>query len=98
MVDVEFKLRARDGWSIREISRRTGWSRQAIRKALAAPAKQRHTARRIYDRLVSEHGFTGAEVTVRQAVARLRGARPRSTPRSTSPPDSSSCRVRRRSP
>ncbi len=113
MVDVEFiKLRARDGWSIREISRRSGWSRQTIRKALAAPAappryelsaprpspvmgpyldvvrqwladdetaprKQRHTARRIYDRLVSEHGFTGAEVTVRQAVARLRGARPR---------------------
>lgn len=111
MVDVEFiKLRARDGWSIRELHRRTGWSRQAIRKALAAPAappryklsaprpspvmgpyldvvrqwladdetaprKQRHTARRIYDRLVGEHDFTGAEVTVRQAVARLRGKR-----------------------
>ena len=111
MVDVEFiKLRARDGWSIRETARRTGWSRQAIRKALAAPAappryelaaprpapvmgpylplvrqwladdesappKQRHTARRIYDRLESEHGFSGAEVTVRQAVAKLRGKR-----------------------
>jgi transposase len=111
MVDIEFiKLRARDGWSIRETARRTGWSRQAIRKALAAPAvtpryalsverpspvmdpylglvrqwladdadaprKQRHTARRIYDRLASEHGFTGAEVTVRKAVARLRGKR-----------------------
>jgi transposase len=112
MVDVEFiKLRCgRDGWSIREAARRTGWSRQAIRKALAAPAappryelsaprpspvmdpylpfvrqwladdqsaprKQRHTARRIYDRLVAEHGFAGAEVTVRQAVARLRGVR-----------------------
>jgi len=113
MVDVEFiKLRARDGWSIREISRRSGWSRQAVRKALAAPAappryelsaprpspvmgpylplvrqwladdetappKQRHTARRIYDRLVDEHDFAGAEVTVRQAVAKLRGGRPR---------------------
>jgi len=111
MVDVEFiKLRARDGWSIRETARRTGWSRQAIRKALAAPAappryelsaprcapvmgpyldlvrqwlaedesaprKQRHTARRIYDRLASEHGFAGSEVTVRKAVAKLRGAR-----------------------
>jgi transposase len=111
MVDVEFiKLRARDGWSIREIARRTGWSRQTIRKALAAPArppryelrapraspvmgpyldlvctwladdesappKQRHTARRIYDRLVAEHGFAGHETTVRQAVARLRGRR-----------------------
>ena len=111
MVDIEFiKLRARDGWSIRETARRTGWSRQAIRKALAAPAappryelaaprpapvmgpylplvrqwladdesappKQRHTARRIYDRLAGEHGFAGAEVTVRQAVAKLRGKR-----------------------
>jgi len=112
MVDVEFiKLRcARDGWSIRETARRTGWSRQAIRKALAAPAaapryerrspraapvmdpylpflaqwltddesappKQRHTARRVYDRLVAEHGFCGSEVTVRRAVARLRGKR-----------------------
>jgi transposase len=109
MVDVEFiKLRARDGWSIRETARRTGWSRQAVRKALAAPSappryerraprpspvmgpylelvrqwlsddesaprKQRHTARRIYDRLAGEHGFAGSEVTVRKAVARLRG-------------------------
>lgn len=40
-----------------------------------APRKQRHTARRIYDRLVEEHGFTGSEVTVRKAVARLRGKR-----------------------
>ncbi len=40
-----------------------------------APRKQRHTAKRAYDRLVDEYGFTGAEVTVRQAVARLRGRR-----------------------
>lgn len=111
MVDIEFiKLRARDGWSIREITRRTGWSRQAVRRAIAAPSvpprydlaaarpspvmgpylalvecwlegdqtaprKQRHTAKRIFDRLVDEHGFTGHETTVRQAVARLRGRR-----------------------
>jgi transposase len=37
-----------------------------------APPKQRHTAKRIYDRLVTEHGFTGHEATVRRAVARLR--------------------------
>jgi transposase len=37
-----------------------------------APRKQRHTARRIYDRLVEEHGYGGSEVTVRRAVARLR--------------------------
>ncbi len=54
-----------------------GIVRQWLADDETAPPKQRHTARRIYDRLVSEHGFTGAEVTVRQAVARLRGARPR---------------------
>lgn len=37
-----------------------------------APPKQRHTARRIYDRLVEEYGFAGAESTVRHYVARLR--------------------------
>lgn len=109
MVDVELiKKMHGHGRSIREISRLTGWSRQTVRKTLAAPAeppvyvqtqprpspvmnpyiaivkawladdetaprKQRHTAKRIYDRLVDEYGFTGAEVTVRQAVARLRG-------------------------
>jgi transposase len=33
------------------------------------PCKQRHTAKRIYDRLVGEHGFGGAERTVREYVA-----------------------------
>ncbi|MHB1452016.1 MAG: IS21 family transposase [Coriobacteriia bacterium] len=96
--------------SIREISRRTGWSRQTVRKHLAgapepptyriaaprprpvidpfvgiveqwmaddltAPRKQRHTAKRVYDRLVDEYGFTGSEITVRRAVARIRGKR-----------------------
>ena len=37
-----------------------------------APPKQRHTAKRIYDRLVEDHEFTGAESTVRQFVAQLR--------------------------
>jgi transposase len=37
-----------------------------------APPKQRHTARRIYQRLVEEHGFPGSEATVRRAVRRLR--------------------------
>ena len=111
MVDVELiKLLKKNGRSIREISRMTGWSRQTVRKHLEAPAepptyhaasprrspvmdpyldvvtrwleddesaprKQRHTARRVYDRLVDEYGFTGAQVTVRQAVAKLRGKR-----------------------
>lgn len=37
-----------------------------------APRKQRHTARRIYQRLRDEHGYQGAESTVRRAVAQLR--------------------------
>lgn len=32
------------------------------------PRKQRHTARRIFDRLVAEHGFTGSESNVRKYV------------------------------
>lgn len=48
-------------------------SRQVIEAWLAAdetaPTKQRHTARRIYNRLVEEFGFTGGESTpVRQSV------------------------------
>jgi transposase len=34
----------------------------------SSPKKQRHTAKRIYDRLVAEHGFTGGESTVRRWV------------------------------
>ncbi|MEW6047427.1 MAG: IS21 family transposase, partial [Bacillota bacterium] len=46
---------------------------QWLRDDLEAPRKQRHTARRIYQRLVAEYGFTGGESTVRQVVAELRG-------------------------
>ena len=34
-----------------------------------APKKQRHTARRIYNRLVEEHGYDGGESTVRRYVS-----------------------------
>ena len=34
--------------------------------------KQHHTARRIYDRLVAERGFTGGETTIRRLVKELR--------------------------
>lgn len=40
-----------------------------------APKKQRHTARRIYTRLVAEHAFAGAESTVRRWVRQLRAWR-----------------------
>lgn len=36
------------------------------------PRKQRHSARRIYNRLVSEHGYSGGESTVRQYVRRAK--------------------------
>lgn len=36
------------------------------------PKKQRHTAHRIYERLVNEFSFTGAERTVREYVSKLR--------------------------
>lgn len=41
-----------------------------------APPKQRHTAKRIYDRLVLEHQFTGAEPTVRRFVSHLHAKQP----------------------
>jgi transposase len=37
-----------------------------------APRKQKHTAKRIFDRLVAEHQFTGAERTVRKLVADIK--------------------------
>ena len=39
---------------------------------LQAPRKQRHTARRVWQRLVDEHGATVAESTVTHAVAKIR--------------------------
>lgn len=42
--------------------------------ALEPNRKQHHTARRIYERLVAELGFAGAESTVRRAVHSLRGS------------------------
>lgn len=38
--------------------------------------KQRHTAKRIYERLVAERGFTGGETTVRAKVRELKEAVP----------------------
>jgi transposase len=94
--------RDREGLSIRELARRHGVHRRAVRQALAsslpparrapssrpapklgayralidgwlegdreAPRKQRHTAKRIWRRLVDEHGADVAETTVRDYV------------------------------
>ena len=70
--------------SIRQIARETGHTRRTVRKVLAGqepkyrrekeperrsqPVKQRHTAHRVWQRLVEEHEFTGAEPTVRRWV------------------------------
>ncbi len=98
--------RAREGLSIRELARRHGVHRRAVRQALAAalprprkqpvgrpapklgayrplidawlvgdreaPRKQRHTAKRIWERLLSEQGADVAETTVREYVRRRR--------------------------
>lgn len=42
---------------------------QILRDDQKAPRKQRHTARRIFERLRDEHGYTGGLTTVEEAVA-----------------------------
>lgn len=49
----------------------TGWLIDDLRQ----PKKQRHTGRRVYDRLVAEHGFTGSYSTVQRWVKRWRQSR-----------------------
>ena len=48
-----------------------GWLTGDLRE----PRKQRHTGRRVYDRLVAEHGFTGSYSTVQRWVKRWRQSR-----------------------
>ena len=45
---------------------------EMLRTDLKAPRKQRHTVRRILQRLVTEHGFSAAYTTVRDYVRRRR--------------------------
>lgn len=44
------------------------WVESVLEVDAGAPRKQRHTARRIYDRLVEERGFEGSYSTVRRFV------------------------------
>ena len=46
--------------------------KQWLEEDRSRPVKQRHTAKRIYDRLRDEHGFTGSERAVRREVSILR--------------------------
>lgn len=44
-----------------------------LKSDLDQPPRQRHTARRVYTRLVAEHGFRGSEATVRRWVRQCKG-------------------------
>lgn len=46
--------------------------RHCLEEDTHSPRKQHHTAKRIYDRLVDEMGFTGGTTTVRHLVSQLR--------------------------
>ena len=48
------------------------WIDSVLESDLGAPRKQRHTARRIYDRLVAERGYEGSYSSVRRHVAAWR--------------------------
>ena len=52
-----------------------GWVESVLEADLGAPRKQRHTARRIYDRLVGERGYAGSYSTVQRFVREWRLAR-----------------------
>lgn len=43
-----------------------------LKKDQTQPKKQRHTSRRVFNRLVAEHGFSGGESTVRRYVRQMR--------------------------
>lgn len=100
-------LHLKEGLSLREISRRTKFHRETIKKMIAlaappgyqrrqeakrpvlgpfipvidgilrsdrtAPRKQRHTAKRIFDRLGEEYAYPGGYTQVREYVAEAKG-------------------------
>nr|WP_315990215.1 hypothetical protein [Desulforamulus aquiferis] len=45
-----------------------GIIREWLESDKAQPPKQRHTARRIFNRLCEEYGFTGSESSVRRFI------------------------------
>ena len=50
----------------------TGVIEEIFQADKTAPPKQRHTARRIFERLRDEHGYLGSEITVRRYVRQNR--------------------------
>jgi transposase len=65
--------------------------RQILEADRHAPPKQRHTARRIYDRLCVEHGYTGGASTIRAAVRALKQAHPEVFVPLAHPPGEAQC-------
>jgi len=62
--------------------------KQWLEEDRGRPVKQRHTAKRIYDRLKDEYGFPGGERTVRRQVSILREKIPEShVPQTYQPAD-----------
>ena len=53
----------------------TGWIDGVLEGDLGAPRKQRHTAKRVYDRLVEERGYEGSYSSVQRYVREWRLAR-----------------------
>lgn len=51
------------------------WVESVLETDLGAPRKQRHTAKRVFDRLVDERGYEGSYSTVRRFVLGWRQAR-----------------------
>ena len=49
------------------------WIDSVLSADRGAPRKQRHTAKRIYDRLVAERGYEGSYESVRRYVAACGG-------------------------
>jgi transposase len=65
-----------------------GVIQQWLQEDKRRPAKQRHTAQRIYERLQTEYGYQGSDRTVRREVNQLRGKIPEShVPQTYEPAD-----------
>lgn len=56
--------------SVSPLAAHLDWIDEVLRNDRTVPRKQRHTARRIYDRLVDERGFKGGRSSVRRHIAR----------------------------
>lgn len=77
VVDIELikKMYYVQGKSQRAIARETGLHRNTVKKAFR-PKKQRHTAKRIFQRLRDEYGYKGSYSTVKKYVPKLKEQRP----------------------